>query len=94
MAPSADVSARSASASRGDAACAKQHFDLVAPTREALKLTGRPWVIENVVGALLIDPFVGSAKRDFDGTHDDLSKEGSIVDHNGEGAHVRQGIDG
>lgn len=36
---------------------AKQHEDLIAPTRELLKATGRPYVIENVVGAPLIDPF-------------------------------------
>ncbi|WP_181768329.1 SAM-dependent methyltransferase [Streptomyces albidus (ex Kaewkla and Franco 2022)] len=28
------------------------HPDLIAPTREALEATGRPWVIENVRGAL------------------------------------------
>lgn len=27
------------------------HPDLIAPTREALRATGRPWVIENVPGA-------------------------------------------
>jgi hypothetical protein len=30
--------------------------DLIAPTREALKATGKPYAIENVVGAPLIDP--------------------------------------
>jgi DNA (cytosine-5)-methyltransferase 1 len=30
--------------------------DLIAPTRKALKATGLPYVIENVVGAPLIDP--------------------------------------
>ena len=34
----------------------KEHLDLIAPTREALKRTGKPWVIENVPGAPLIDP--------------------------------------
>jgi DNA (cytosine-5)-methyltransferase 1 len=29
--------------------------DLVSPTRDALNATGKPWVIENVVGAPLID---------------------------------------
>lgn len=29
------------------------HVDLVGPTRSALETTGRPWVIENVVGAPL-----------------------------------------
>ena len=33
-----------------------EHQDLIAPTREALKTAGRPFVIENVVGAPLIDP--------------------------------------
>lgn len=34
--------------------------DLVAPTREALELSGKPWVIENVVGARdrLISPIM------------------------------------
>lgn len=35
---------------------AKVHADLVAPTRELLKASGKPWVIENVVGAPLINP--------------------------------------
>lgn len=33
-----------------------QHPQLVEPTREALQATGRPYVIENVEGAPLIDP--------------------------------------
>ena len=33
-----------------------EHPDLVAETRDALEATGKPWVIENVVGAPLIDP--------------------------------------
>lgn len=33
-----------------------EHPDLVAPTREALIASGKPYVIENVVGAPLIDP--------------------------------------
>ena len=33
-----------------------EHPDLVGPTREALDATGKPWVIENVVGAPLINP--------------------------------------
>lgn len=33
-----------------------EHPDLVALTRHALMASGRPWVIENVVGAPLIDP--------------------------------------
>jgi len=32
------------------------HPDLVPPTRDALTALGKPWVIENVVGAPLIDP--------------------------------------
>lgn len=32
------------------------HPDLVAETRDALIETGRPWVIENVVGAPLVNP--------------------------------------
>jgi DNA (cytosine-5)-methyltransferase 1 len=32
------------------------HPDLVAPTRALLKASGRPYVIENVVGAPLLDP--------------------------------------
>ena len=34
----------------------KEYPDLVAPTRELLKQTGLPYVIENVPGAPLIDP--------------------------------------
>jgi DNA (cytosine-5)-methyltransferase 1 len=30
----------------------REHPDLIGPTREALEATGRPWVIENVGGAL------------------------------------------
>lgn len=30
--------------------------DLIAPTREVLNYTGRPWVMENVVGAPLLTP--------------------------------------
>lgn len=32
------------------------HPDLVAPVRERLQATGKPWVMENVVGAPLIHP--------------------------------------
>jgi len=35
---------------------AETHPELVGPTRELLKLIGKPYVIENVVGAPLIDP--------------------------------------
>ena len=33
-----------------------EHPDLIKPTRDALVASGKPWVIENVVGAPLIDP--------------------------------------
>jgi DNA (cytosine-5)-methyltransferase 1 len=33
-----------------------QHPDLLEPTREALREVGRPYIIENVVGAPLLDP--------------------------------------
>jgi DNA (cytosine-5)-methyltransferase 1 len=36
----------------------KEHLDLIAPTREALKRAGLPYVIENVQGAPLIDPVI------------------------------------
>ena len=35
---------------------AKQHVDLVPETRELLRKTGLPWVIENVPGAPLLNP--------------------------------------
>lgn len=35
---------------------AKDHLDLIAPTRAMLQASGRPWAMENVVGAPLIDP--------------------------------------
>jgi DNA (cytosine-5)-methyltransferase 1 len=34
----------------------QKHAKLIAPTRELLKQTGLPYVIENVVGAELVDP--------------------------------------
>lgn len=37
---------------------ADTHPDLVAPTRAALKRTGLPWIIENVMGAPLVNPVV------------------------------------
>lgn len=37
---------------------ANEHPDLVDVTRDALNATGKPWVMENVVGAPLIDPLV------------------------------------
>ena len=36
----------------------KAHQDLVAPTRALLERSGKPWVIENVVGAPLINPTI------------------------------------
>ena len=36
----------------------KAHVDLVAPTRDLLNQTRKPWIMENVVGAPLIDPIV------------------------------------
>lgn len=38
------------------AAWEENHVDLVAPTRELLSQYDKPWVIENVVGAPLINP--------------------------------------
>ena len=35
---------------------AKQHLSLIEPTRRLLVATGKPWVIENVVGAPLRNP--------------------------------------
>jgi DNA (cytosine-5)-methyltransferase 1 len=32
-----------------------EHPDLIPPTREAMESTGRPWIIENVEGAPLLD---------------------------------------
>lgn len=37
---------------------AKPHLDLIPQTREKLMASGIPWVIENVVGAPLINPFM------------------------------------
>jgi len=37
---------------------AKVHPDLIGPTRELLERTGKPWIIENVVGAPLRSPAV------------------------------------
>ena len=36
----------------------KDHPELVEPTRDALSVIGKPWVIENVPGAPLDDPLV------------------------------------
>ncbi len=52
-----------------------QHPDLVEPTRAALVATGKPYIIENVVGAPLLDPLMlcGSmfqlGATDLDGEH-------------------------
>ena len=35
-----------------------QHPDLLGPTRELLKATGLPYVIENVVGAPMVNPII------------------------------------
>lgn len=35
-----------------------EHPELIDATRDAFEATGRPWVIENVVGAPLSDPFL------------------------------------
>lgn len=35
-----------------------EHPDLIAPTRERLQKIGLPYIIENVVGAPLVDPFM------------------------------------
>jgi DNA (cytosine-5)-methyltransferase 1 len=34
------------------------HPDMIRPTRQALQITGKPYIIENVVGAPLISPFL------------------------------------
>ncbi|MEV0559426.1 SAM-dependent methyltransferase [Streptomyces sp. NPDC050597] len=36
----------------------REHPDLIAPTRAAMEATGRPWIIENVEGAPLLDTVV------------------------------------
>lgn len=36
----------------------KEHAELIEPTRDALIALGKPWVIENVVGAPLIDSVI------------------------------------
>ncbi len=37
---------------------AKEHLDLVPETRALLNASGRPWIMENVVGAPLLDPIL------------------------------------
>lgn len=50
-----------------------KHPELIEPTREALVASGKPWVIENVVGAPLINPLklsgqhFGMVAEDVDG---------------------------
>jgi DNA (cytosine-5)-methyltransferase 1 len=41
----------------------KEYQDLVEPTREALKRTGKPYVIENVPGAPLVNPVILNGAR-------------------------------
>lgn len=36
----------------------REHPELIVPTRELLNQIGKPWIIENVVGAPLIDPIM------------------------------------
>jgi DNA (cytosine-5)-methyltransferase 1 len=51
-----------------------EHPDLLAPTREALLQVGRPYIIENVPGAPMVDPVLlcatmfGLRAQDTDGT--------------------------
>jgi DNA (cytosine-5)-methyltransferase 1 len=47
---------RAYSVARHGAPAAYRHPDLIGPTRSALRASGRPYVIENVVGAPLVDP--------------------------------------
>lgn len=50
----------------------KEHPDLVEPTRDALRATGRPYIIENVPGAPLIDPItLCGSSFDLTATDDD-----------------------
>jgi len=37
---------------------AKRHIDMIPETRARLKASGKPWVIENVVGAPLLNPII------------------------------------
>ena len=37
---------------------AKKHTDLIGPTRDLLRQTGKPWIIENVEGAPLETPVI------------------------------------
>lgn len=48
-----------------------EHPDLVGPTRELLVASGKPYVIENVVGAPLLDP-IRLAGTDFNMTAEDV----------------------
>lgn len=41
----------------------RDHKDLIQATRELLQKTGKPYVIENVVGAPLIKPIARTSKR-------------------------------
>ena len=48
---------------------AKRHDDLIAQTREILIASGKPYVIENVVGAPLLNPFTLCGTMFGLGTH-------------------------
>lgn len=52
------TAARRARSTRLNAYNQLDYPDLVAPTRDLLRATGRPWVIENVPQAPLIDPAI------------------------------------
>ena len=63
-------------ATAGNPAARAKHVRLIAATRELLKLTGKPWVIENVeqAGRQMVDPILlcgrmfGLSAMDADGT--------------------------
>lgn len=45
-------------ATKANPSAAEKHPDLVAVTRDALRATGKPYIIENVPGAPLVNPIV------------------------------------
>jgi len=49
----------------------REYPDLIEPTREALQATGKPYVIENVPEAPLIEPVVLCGSSFFLGTNDE-----------------------
>lgn len=53
----------------------KHHPELIEPAREALQASGKPYIIENVVGAPLIDPVLLCWGMFFDA--------GSVIDEDG-----------